>query len=351
MMTFDISGCYIANPHLFDGLLDNLPDKSIFPDHIEFISDPPEISPDVLIGTIIHNCMAFEICYTDPEFMQWAITIWSRREKWIWQQLYETLCYKYVPYWNKDGKVSESSTGKSSGSDTTKRGTSENMVRQEDIKDTASTTSTGNSSNSVQYGGGTLDAHTGSDIRTTGNTETNSGRDTTTTSGTTVTETDFTPGQTSTEKVAGFNTENLVNNTQTVQSGLDTTEETETDQGHTTTVNYGHVVGNQGTDTLQHGETIQHTDSRTESGTGTTAGIEKKTASRNDNETIGKTGTDESSTDRSGETAGTRELYERGNIGVTTTQSMIQEQRNLVTFDLYQFIADRFKNDFCVLIY
>ena len=351
MMTFDISGCYVANPHLFDGIYDNIPNKSMFPDHIEFLSEPPEISPDVLIGTIMHNCMGFEICYTDLDYLQWAISVWARKERWIWEQLYETLCYKYVPYWNKDGKISETETGTSTGKDTTKKGSTESIVRQEDITEKETTSGTRDTTEEKEYGGGTVDAHTGTDARTQIKTEQNSGTDTTTTAGTTVTNTNFTPGQTSTEKVAGFNSESLVNNSQTVTSGLDQTSETETDQGHTETLTHGHTVGTQATDSLQHGETLTHTDTRTEDREEKERTSGSKTGTKGDKETIGKTGSDDSTTDRSGKTSGTREVYERGNIGVTTTQSMIEEQRKLVTFDLYQFIADRFKNTFCVLIY
>lgn len=40
-----------------------------------------------------------------------------------------------------------------------------------------------------------------------------------------------------------------------------------------------------------------------------------------------------------------------GNIGVTTTQQMIESQRNVVQFDLEKFIADDFKQAFCLQVY
>lgn len=42
---------------------------------------------------------------------------------------------------------------------------------------------------------------------------------------------------------------------------------------------------------------------------------------------------------------------EQGNIGVTTTQQMIKEQREIVLFDIYQVITDEFKKQFCLMIY
>lgn len=46
-----------------------------------------------------------------------------------------------------------------------------------------------------------------------------------------------------------------------------------------------------------------------------------------------------------------RERTERGNIGLTSTQQLIQEQREVVKFNLYDLIIDEFKQRFCVLVY
>lgn len=40
-----------------------------------------------------------------------------------------------------------------------------------------------------------------------------------------------------------------------------------------------------------------------------------------------------------------------GNIGVTTTQQMIESQREVVQFDIEQFIIDDFKQAFCLQVY
>ena len=42
---------------------------------------------------------------------------------------------------------------------------------------------------------------------------------------------------------------------------------------------------------------------------------------------------------------------EQGNIGVTTTQQMIREQREVVEFNLYTYIMESFKERFCVMTY
>ena len=47
----------------------------------------------------------------------------------------------------------------------------------------------------------------------------------------------------------------------------------------------------------------------------------------------------------------TRERREQGNIGVTTTQQMIKEEREISEFNVIQYIIDDFQNEFCVQVY
>lgn len=46
-----------------------------------------------------------------------------------------------------------------------------------------------------------------------------------------------------------------------------------------------------------------------------------------------------------------RERTEQGNIGVTTTQQMLKEERDVSQFNIYDFIAENFKERFCLMIY
>lgn len=47
----------------------------------------------------------------------------------------------------------------------------------------------------------------------------------------------------------------------------------------------------------------------------------------------------------------TRNGRAHGNIGVTTSQQMIQSERDLVVFNLYDVIAESFIENFCLMIY
>lgn len=70
-----------------------------------------------------------------------------------------------------------------------------------------------------------------------------------------------------------------------------------------------------------------------------------------ENDTVENSGTSsENVTDEASHTI-TRSRTEQGNIGVTTTQQMIKEEREISDFDIYQVIADDFKTRFTIMIY
>ena len=48
---------------------------------------------------------------------------------------------------------------------------------------------------------------------------------------------------------------------------------------------------------------------------------------------------------------GEHELYAHGNIGVTSSQELIQQQREVETYNIYDIIIQDFKAKFCIMIY
>lgn len=75
----------------------------------------------------------------------------------------------------------------------------------------------------------------------------------------------------------------------------------------------------------------------------------KTTSNANENGTIGNSGNESG---KENETV-THEWGEhsQGNIGVTTTQQMIKEERDVVKFNIIDYIITDFKNRFCILVY
>lgn len=109
---------------------------------------------------------------------------------------------------------------------------------------------------------------------------------------------------------------------------------TETNSGADTTTEK--VVGfNSETETLKNKNSIEHGLQTTgkNSGTGT------------DNGSVNNSGTDTGTVDN----VRTGRAY--GNIGVTTTQQMIEAEREVVKFNVTDYIIESFKNRFCILIY
>lgn len=62
---------------------------------------------------------------------------------------------------------------------------------------------------------------------------------------------------------------------------------------------------------------------------------------------ITHTGTETTNDDAVGSTV----IRRTGNIGVTTTQQMIEQERNVAQFNLIEFITQSFKTRFCLMLY
>lgn len=82
---------------------------------------------------------------------------------------------------------------------------------------------------------------------------------------------------------------------------------------------------------------------KTETGTGTQATQFGKTENAQETKTYGE----QVATTNDGE----HTLHAHGNIGVTTTQKLIKEQRQVDLFNVYDIIIEDFKMKFCILVY
>ena len=69
----------------------------------------------------------------------------------------------------------------------------------------------------------------------------------------------------------------------------------------------------------------------------------------NENHTESSSGSESGSVNR--ENTHTRSGRAHGNIGVTTTQAMIKEERDVVMFNMYDVIAESFVETFCLMVY
>ena len=69
-------------------------DKMSFPD--EFTED----DIDLFIDNLLMECAELEVLFTDPDFMKNAIGVWSAKEVYVWNRLYEAVTADYDPIEN-----------------------------------------------------------------------------------------------------------------------------------------------------------------------------------------------------------------------------------------------------------
>lgn len=95
--------------------------------------------------------------------------------------------------------------------------------------------------------------------------------------------------------------------------------------------------------------------SNTSSGTTTNQAVAFNSGTFDDREKDTSSGsmssTDNSTTRDSGYHDESRDLVSQGNQGVTSTQQLIKEQREISEFSLYDIIIKEFKLRFCLLVY
>lgn len=290
---------------------------------------------DLDSGTLVNNLRMevaeLNVLYTDPIFMKWAIGQWSKKELPVWQSLYETMFFRYNPIWNKDG------TRKHSQLETRDLTGGKNVTETRDLA-TGSSTTTGDQSTSTT---------SGTDSRTTVTDETierdeDSSRRTIKDMEGDVTET-TTPAttETTTVSVSAFDASTYQPRDQTI-TGRSGTETKVTDYDTTETTNDQLLSHN---DDTQRDVTVTENGSSSTTTTGSSSGSE--VSSGTNTGTVTTAGSDT----ESGTISTELEELEQGNIGVTTSQQMIEAEREIVKFNIYDYIIESFKCRFCILVY
>lgn len=347
----------------YSGLLENLPKRPTNNrGYQDLLLVGFDIDTDVFLNNMLAELAEMQLIYTNPDFFKFAVTNWALKEKDIWQRLYDTVFYKYNPIWNKDGTIRdtglETRNLANSSTESGENSVSKTIENENESSTTEQNRNTVNLSegyegertineegtdneerNLTGSDNGTIDMDYGhSNIKTNTGTVGNSGTDNTTNSVSAYNDTGFvnrdksenTMGNTRTDNLNetdnGTNFEQGTNNHATTDAGTidrttakDTTDNntyTKTNTGTNNTDNNIHVIA-------------------TNNGTETTSGTDEKTVSGTETGTIGNNLT----------------RIEQGNIGVTTTQQMIEAERELVKFNVYDLIIDSFKQRFCLLCY
>ena len=230
------------------------PEQSLF----DKMTLPEDIDKDTLIGSILMRCQEFELLYSDPYFMQDAISIWSRKNYRTFDKWVKALNIEYDPLYNYDrteeytdthsGQFGKSNSGTTSGSS--------DYTRTDNLSQADDHTRTDNLSSTLTHS----------------------------------------------EKA--FNDANLVTSAQ------DSTSDSGTQR----------MAG-----------TVSNT------GTQRNAGTESGSVSNNENGTDSYTNIHNA------------RLF--GNIGIVTSQQMLQSELDIARWNMYEHIADLFCQEFCVMVY
>lgn len=98
--------------------------------------------------------------------------------------------------------------------------------------------------------------------------------------------------------------------------------------------------------------TGQQTGSGSYTDTNKVAGYNSETLVNKDQSTGSNSGTQSASASETGANTNHREGRAHGNIGVVTSQQMLTEELNVAPrLDIYDWIAEEFKHEFCLLVY
>ena len=253
----------------------------------------------VLLNNLLAELAEMEVVYPRPDFMKSAIGFWSAKEVITWNRIYEAAKLEYNPIENYDRTEETTDTTEAtrqhSGTDTiTNSG-------KDTTQHSGTDSSTGTLDDTTQHSGNDVNASSGSDITS------NTGSDITT------------------NETAAFNSNSLVTHDKSTLA-----------HGHGQTLQHGL------TNTLTHGEKVVVDQDTTFS----------VTHGRKEELTHGHVEATQHGEKIEDDTETTRESRIHGNIGVTTSQQMLEQELEVAPkLNIMSTIIESFKNRFCLLVY
>ena len=291
-------------------------DETIF----DLMQIPEALDKDTLVDNLLAETAELEVLYPNPVVFKNLVGVWSAKQLDIWNRLYATTQYEYNPIenYNRYETGSDSGTGRTthSGTDTT--------------ADTTTYGGTDGRTEAIMHGGSDTNTRQTAEGGSQGESATGQmaqgGQDV------------VTGSDTKGHWIAGFDS---------APSGQDDglVKQTRDQDDATTTTAYGKTESSNGSKTTSFGKTESENDTTAYGKT------ENVTEQRTYGQTIQKAGNMTHGEQVATTNDGEHELHAHGNIGVTTTQKLIREQRAIDLFNLYDIIIEDFKMRFCILVY
>lgn len=291
MARLTLNGMFEYDPTLFEGMI-----------------LPQDYDRDALFMEIMNTCGQLYPYHQQPSVLKSAIRLWFSRNYLNFDRIMDALMSEYDPIENYNRL--------------------ENWTRTPNLDDTETRTGT----DTTAHSGDDTETHSGTDSTELGGKDTveNSGSDTTTRSYTNYKETITNTGsRTTEEEVSAFDSSSYEPSKRTTETPTDLNQEKEISGAYSDETQFGK------TEDTTYGKTEDITyDSEVKneynSNEATTYGTTFKHA---------HTGNEQFAS------------HVHGNIGVTTSQQMIQSEIELRQFDIYTDIARRFEREFIVQVY
>ena len=325
-------------------------------DLFKLLTVPSGIDKDILTEIILLRGGEFEVLYSDPIFMQYAIGTWSKKWQRTMQKWIDALSIDYNPLENYDRY--EQWEDVENKKNETERLLNHNDNRILDYSDDRTVDNsddrTFNSADdrTLDYSDDrTIDTQNSmlrnlrdAEDRNLNDKETRDYTDTTTYDKTIITEKEVSAYDSSSYQPSEKTTEtdSNGNNVEVKAEGTDTFDHTGTDIfNHTGTEN----VSNSGTDNVKH----SGTDDVKHYGTDNVKHYGTDNVKHSGSDNMAHTGTikDEGSEDNTTNRVG----HVHGNIGVTTSQQMLESELSLAEWNIYEHITDLFLTEFIIPIY
>ena len=315
MARLTLNGMFEYDPTLFEGMI-----------------LPQDYDRDALFMEIMNTCGQLYPYHQQPSVLKSAIRLWFSRNYLNFDRIMDALISEYDPIENYNRH--------------------ENWTRTPNLHDTETRSGT----DTTAHSGDDTESHSGKDTIELGGKDTielggkdtveASGTDTTTRSYTNYKETITNTGsRTTEEEVSAFDSSSYEPSKRTTETPTDLNEEKE--------------ISGSYADDLVHGKTEDTTYGKTEDTTygkteDTTYGKTEDTTydSEVKNEYNSSEATTYGTTFKHAHTGNEQfASHVHGNIGVTTSQQMIQSEIELRQFDIYNDIARRFEREFIVQVY
>lgn len=287
-----IISLYNWDDTLFDDIAQYLPTTVTDP---TISITPVPVDLETLIGNIMFACGELSIIYNSPVTLKFYLKLWAKKNAGVWQKLFDTLFYNYDPLFARvrEYHLTRSNTLNRTTTDAETENNTYNRTEHDDVLENV----TGNDSN----------LNESTNTRTLNTTETTSGSE----------------NGTQTNYKQAYNDIGSTWSSDTKTETTDSTSGTRADTG---------TIGDAG----RVEDTGQHSELTTADNTKQIADVAAKTLSRNG------TLTD------AGQLA---DIITEKITGQRAYQELIDLQRKLAMFNLYDFIIDQFKHEFCVMIY